>query len=196
MKRLRTGDVNDRDVKKLLSLHLDAIEKRHGRAVFKEIKDGAIYLFFRNARRIRRNLEMISELHTADNPIAIVRPQSARAGQSKAVSVHFSGNTPTAAFLCIGAKVCLDNKNYCPLRGLYNGACSIVDEIVFAKGESPNTTHQPAYVVVNFPAYTGPVWDDANPTVRIALSQRCSSFPFFLLPNPHPCSPSSVFPSR
>jgi hypothetical protein len=44
-----------------------------------------------------------------------------------------------------------------------------VREIVFAKGDNPNHGNLPKYVVVEFPAYSGPKWDSDNPKVSIRL---------------------------
>ena len=82
--------------------------------------------------------------------------------------------------------------------GLHNGACGIVREIVFQDGHSPNAGHQPSYVVVHFPLYVGPPWDEAFPKVLFKLHSRemlysfsfnlfahfaCRTFPFLLLPS-------------
>lgn len=174
MTRLRTGEVIDSDVQKLLSLHLEKIEEIHGKEMKEEIKRGAIFLFFRNARRIRHNLEMISKVHTSTNPVAIIRTQSVKtnAGGGKVNSKHFSGEPVPAAIICVEARVALEQYNFCPSWGLHNGACGTVEEIVFGKKKSPNTGHQPEYVVVNFPLYCGPVWDENNPTVSQNTPKR------------------------
>ena len=99
------------------------------------------------------------------NPVAIVRPKSNGKRAGKGYARHFAGKQKTtSAFLCIGARVALDAVNYNPAWGLYNGACGTVDEIVFRSNDSPNEGKMPLYVVVDFPSYTGPVWDRSNPT--------------------------------
>jgi hypothetical protein len=67
--------------------------------------------------------------------------------------------------LCVGARVAIDNHNFNPIWGLHNGACGIVEEIIFQQGKSPNSGDLPLYVVVNFPLYDGPVWDVKSPKV-------------------------------
>ena len=78
---------------------------------------------------------------------------------------HFSDNTPLSAMMCVGALVSLIGCNMHPKWGLHNGALGYVVNIVFRKGVSPNDGGHPAYVVVDFPCYVGPAWDDRNPKV-------------------------------
>ena len=85
---------------------------------------------------------------------------------------HFDNDAPSGALICVGAKVALDNKNFCPVWGLHNGACGTVKEIVFDKKKNPNNGDLPMYVVVDFPLYCGPAWDRDNPkSVPIPLSE-------------------------
>ena len=62
----------------------------------------------------------------------------------------------------IGAKVAKNRRNFCPILGLHSGVCGTVDEIVFKKGENPNNSDLPLYVVADFPLYCGPAWDAKN----------------------------------
>ena len=48
---LRTGEPNEKDVWKLMGLHLENIEKIHGRSKVDEIEDKTIFLFYRNIKR-------------------------------------------------------------------------------------------------------------------------------------------------
>ena len=170
LNRLRIGDIMTReDVKKLLSLHIDAIEKRHGRDVTQAIRKKAMFLFFTNEKRIRHNLKCLAETCGPNNPVAILRTQSGGPVGGKAVASHFDSKSkvPDTSIICVDAKVALENRNFCPIWGLHNGACGIVREIVYAKGCSPHTGDFPLYVVVEFPQYCGPPWDTSNPTVRL-----------------------------
>ena len=99
--------------------------------------------------------------------MAILRTQSAGPVGGKAVKSHFDykSKVPGTSIICVDAKVALENRNFCPIWGLHNGACGIVREIVFGKGCSPHTGDFPLYVVVEFPQYCGPPWDTSNPTV-------------------------------
>ena len=103
---------------------------------------------------------------TTEKPVAICRTLST-SDREKAVAWHFGkSDIPAASLLCRDARVCIEGKNFNPYWGLYNGACGTVSEIVFKPGENPNQGHLPEYVVVDFPGYSGPIWDEQKPTVR------------------------------
>lgn len=169
MMRLRDPETMTNDqVEKLLSLHLKRIEIEHGADTVAEIKKDAIYLFWTNAKRIRHNMEQLLKLSSATNPVAVLPCQSIGSLCDRGSASHFDSKLPASAFLCRGAKCALDNKNFHPSWGLHNGACGTVEEIVFAKGHSPNNGNHPLYVVVHFPLYSGPPWDKNRPKVRRA----------------------------
>ena len=166
LSRLRLGmDLTEDDIAKLLSLHLDVIKRVHSPAVVKDIESKAVYLFYTNEKRIRHNLEQLKKHSGPTTPVALLQMQSQNASGGKGISGHFgfTDKGPESSMICIGAKVALQNKNFCPMWGLHNGACGIVHEIVFEKGKSPNNGDLPAYVVVEFPLYCGPTWDMRNP---------------------------------
>jgi hypothetical protein len=168
MQKLRVAQqLKDTEVNRMLNLHLNKIKQKHGAKYVEEIKNKAIFLFYRNAPRTQKNLEMIVTKSSNDNPVAICKTESKGSHYGRAITSHFGKNSeiPKTALLCHGAKVSLENKNFCPQWGLHNGATGTVDEIVFAQGETPNEGHLPMYVVVNFPQYTGPTWDMDNPKV-------------------------------
>lgn len=168
--RLRIGEhVTLADVHKLQSLHLDKIKEKHGQSVVDDIKQRAIELFWTNDKRIRTNLQKLSQLNSEQNPTAIVKPRTSSVKFAKGVAKHFGEDIPGTAMLCVGAKVAIVGKNFKPNWGLHNGACGIVQEIIFGKNDSPNNGCLPKYVVVEFPLYTGPVWDEENPLVREKL---------------------------
>ena len=166
--RLRVGtDVIEEDVDKLMSLHLDKIRDVHGETVVKDIEERAMFLFYRNDRRMRHNMKQLAKRCSTENPVAVLKSRSAGRVNGKGVKSHFDGDIAPASLLCVGAKVALNNRNYRPSWGLHNGACGTVEEIVFNAGENPNHGALPKYVVVEFPLYCGPVWDKQNPKVSI-----------------------------
>jgi len=169
--RLRVADqLTEEQVAKLMSLHIDRIEEIHGKAAADDIKSKAIFLTHRNAERIRINHKQLLKHSSVNNPVAFCRAQGYSNTMGKSIRGHFDNDSPTCSLLCVGAKVALENKNFCPLWGLHNGACGTVEEIIFAKNHSPNKGNLPLYVVVDFPHYCGPIWDIDNPTV--STSQR------------------------
>ena len=152
------------DIEKLLSLHLTEIEHLHGPEVVREIEQKSIYLYYRNEPHIKRNMECPAHCCSESNPVAFCRVQSSGT-HGKSIAGHFREESPETAMLCIGAKVCLEGRNFSPTWGLHNGACGFVQEIVFQKGKNPNDKYLPDYVVVDFPQYCGPIWDIEHPTV-------------------------------
>lgn len=168
MNKLRVAEeLNDSEVARMLNLHLDEIELKHGEKEVQKIKKDAIYLFFKNAKKNEKNLEMLVKECSKENPVAICRTNSSGIRNGFAVKKHFLGSSdiPDAAMLCIGCKVAMSNKNWCPRWGLHNGAVGTVQDIVFANNKSPNQGDLPLYVVVEFPNYKGPTWDTNNPNV-------------------------------
>ena len=166
--RLRLGeDLSEEDIQKLLSLHLRVMEDIHSKSTVQDIESKAIYLFYTNEKRIRHNIQQLAKYSSSTNPVATIRMNSVHASGGKGIARHFnfSSKAPESSLLCRGAKVAIQNKNFCPLWGLHNGACGIVKELVFSSGKSPNNGDLPSYVVVDFPLYCGPSWDLSHPTV-------------------------------
>lgn len=176
MARLRkTEDVIEEDVRKLVSLRLDNIEKIHGKDYVTDIENRAVYMFFKNNKRIAHNLERVIRESSAQNPVAICKTISTGAN-GKGDRRHFHGKIQNSTQLCIGARVAIDKKNFHPIWGLHNGACGIVEEIIFKEGHNPNHGDLPVYVVVNFPLYCGPSWDRNSPKVNQKLQRNHSPF--------------------
>ena len=179
--RLGAMDLCQREVSKLLSLHLDKIQELHGSKTVAQIESKAVFLFYTNKKKDTKNMQMLHDTSTPDNPVAIVKPKSMGPRGGKGISSHFSDSKPMqCCFLCIGARVAIDAINYNPAWGLYNGACGTVTEIVFlSQGSNPNNGDMPDYVVVDFPSYTGPIWDQGNPTcvpipkATLQCSKKC-----------------------
>lgn len=165
LERLRIGEnVTDEDTKKLQSLHIDEIERKHGKAAVDAIRRKAIHLFFTNEKRTNHNLNALADLNSTENPTAILKPKSESAKHGKGNRAHFKNNLNTASLVCRGCNVCIYQRNFFPLWGLHNGACGIADEMIFKDNDNPNNGDLPDHVVVDFPLYTGPAWDRNNPT--------------------------------
>ena len=168
LSKLRKNETLEQwEIQKLLSLHLTVMKEKHGADVVDSIKKDAIYLYYRNQKKSSKNLECISQMCSPSNPVAIVPPHSTSPFSGRGNRGHYNTDTLEASLLCVGAKVAIELRNFCPLRGLHNGACGTVVEIVFAKGDNPNHGDLPQYVIVDFPNYCGPCWDkkEGNETV-------------------------------
>lgn len=164
--RVRMGtDLTESDVKHLMTLDLNEMRKKHSPEYIASIEHRAMYLFYSNAKRLEHNMRKLHEVSTPDNPVAFIKTKSLGIF-NKCIARHFSppGIQPTC-MANVGSRIALEGRNFNPKWGLHNGACGIVDEIVFAEGKSPNNGDHPEYIVVDFPLYVGPVWDSDRPTV-------------------------------
>ena len=157
-------DLTPAQVKKILSLHLSEVKRRHGEAAKAEIESKSIFLFYTNDKKDRHNIRRLAMASSNANPVAFVGLQTRSNTTGKSDRTHFVGDTPGISMLCTGAFVALEGHNFQPEWGLHNGACGTLVELVFKKGHNPNHGDQPAYAVVDFPLYCGPVWDQDNPT--------------------------------
>lgn len=167
LQKLRVAEeLSDDEVSRLLNLHITSMKAKHGPEEVEQIENKSIFLFYRNNKRIVKNLEMLMKRSSKENPVAICKTESKGLHNGKAIKSHFpKSELPSSSLLSIGCKVAIENRNFCPTWGLHNGAVGTVDEIVFEKGKSPNNGDLPSYVVVDFPHYIGPTWDSLNPTV-------------------------------
>jgi hypothetical protein len=179
MEAVREGtNITDEQFEKLSSLHLENIKRKHGPRTVKDIMDKAVYIFWTNDKRIQHNLTSLVRLNTPDNPTAVLKTKSVCSKHAKGVNSHFKNQEfPGTSMMCVGAKVAIQGRNFQPMWGLHNGACGIVQEIIFSAGHSPNNGDLPKYVVCDFPLYCGPVWDPDHPTVRMLFCHfvRCLS---------------------
>lgn len=169
-------ELTETEMTKLLNLHLTNIKAKHGKETVEKIKEKSIYLFYRNNKRIMKNLELLIENSNQENPVAVCKTISSGPYNGKAIKSHFKNSEiPTTTMIAIGTKVAIENRNFCPQWGLHNGAVGTVQEIIFESGENPNNGHLPKAVIVAFPQYQGPIWDKDNPThVPIPVSMyRC-----------------------
>jgi PIF1-like helicase len=165
--RLRIGTgVLEEDVTKLMSLHLDNVRMSLGDQVVEEIEDRAMFLFFKNQKRIEHNMKQLLRKSSKTNPVAVIKSRTNGRTNAKGIRSHFDADLPSASIFCEGSKVAINSRNFKPSWGLHNGACGTAIEIIFAKGGSPNNGDMPLYTVVDFPLYCGPIWDKDHPTVR------------------------------
>lgn len=169
--KIRTNaNLEECEIDRLLNLHIDKIQLRHRPQEAEHIRKDAVYLFYKNKPRVRKNLEKLTEIvDKHSNPAAVIRPNSISPTAGKGYASHFNGNAPEASIIARGARVALQGRNFNPVWGLHNGACGTVEKIVFSKGSLTNQGNLPEYVVVHFPLYCGPIWDLNNPKVSHRL---------------------------
>ena len=173
LNNLRHDRITDKDLAFLKQFHLD--NGQFTPEQVRQITSGATFAYTTNDEVKEKNLSMLARSCGASNPVAKVKCQYPKVkcqypksphSSGKGVVNHFKGTrAPTLSLLCVGAQVAICGRNFRPSWGLFNGAHGTVEEIVFAAGEDPNNGDLPEYVVVNFPAYAGPVWDSNSPKV-------------------------------
>ena len=115
-----------------------------------------------------RSLQNISN---NNNPVARIQHITyAKNNNTHPTIKHFQkGDVNNIPFLCEGAKVRIQGKNFRPVWGLFNGAIGKIIKIVFDEGKNPNHGDHPSFIVVSFPQYIGPVCDPKNKSVSILL---------------------------
>ena len=122
----------------------------------------------------KHNEEKLFYTHWENKPIAKIK---AITNTVKARQNHFDEirGIPKILQICVGARVEIRGKNLMPPWGLFNGSLGTVIDIVYKKQQSPNNGDLPAYVLVDFKAYCGPVFLQDHPTtVPIApISVKC-----------------------
>lgn len=166
---VRNGGMKEEDASFLMKRHIRNIPLHHKQW----LEHNAIYLFATKQLNTEHNMKKLNELSNKDNPVCLLQTQydktyvcqQSKATRTQGNKKHFDKDTtPTKCMLCIGAKVCINKKNFHPNWGLYNGALGTVIGIKFAPNENPQTGHLPIYVIVDFPHYKGPPWIKAHPT--------------------------------
>jgi PIF1-like helicase len=196
MQRVRLGTgITDADFEKIQSLHLSNIRENHGDEIVNRIEEDAVYVFWTNEKRVRHNFHRLSLMSSAHNPTAIIKPTGCNAKTGKSIASHFDSSI-TASLVCVGAKVCIQGKNFLPQWGLFNGVCGTVQEIVFAEGDNPNHGKHPKYVVVTFPQYVGPTWDLDNPKVTKTRLYPFSNISYLILSSVHHAGCSNAHDSN
>ena len=180
LEELRNGGVTQEHAEQLTKLHI-----RHfldNRPKLRQLEDEALYLFATNERRKDHNYRRLSELSGEENPICLLKTKyTNNMHYGKGIKEHFSNNDSisSSTIICVGAKVCIQSRNFMPKWGLYNGSLGTVVGIHFEQGTSPTTQDLPSFVVVDFPQYVGPSWlDDQRtyvpiPTISVPCEKKC-----------------------
>ncbi len=171
LERARNDDFNKEDVELLQKYHITnpdfTAEQR------KELQKDAMYVFSKKEPMKNHNITCLKQITNETNPLARIEVHSSSAiqGQTKGIASHFdsSTNIPKKTTICRNAMVSIVGRNFMPEWSLYNGVIGTVEDIIFATSENPNHGHLPQYVVVNFPTYTGPIWDKNNPKVSVMM---------------------------
>ena len=130
----------------------------------KELCKDALFLFANKKPKQLFNDQKLRELQSPTNPVARIKSETIN-NHGKIVSnnKHYDNETTANVLcICIGASVALSGCNICPEWGLFNASVGKVVDIVFHEGQNPNDNQLPAYVLVEFGLYQGPVFDPDN----------------------------------
>ena len=160
----------DSDVDKLMSLQLENMRMKHGEDTVESIRKEAMFLFYRNEPRKRHNTDVIMDIASKDNPVALIKCKCSNKSTGKGDRRHYDKDPPHC-MLCVDARVAIHSRNFWAEKGLHNNAIGTVKEIMFDHGHSPNHGDLPRHVVVEFPLCCGPPWDTSNPKVsKVSIS--------------------------
>ena len=67
------AELTEKQVQRLLNLHVSQLEKRHGKQARADVEAKAVYLFYTNEKRIRHNLKRLAASSSKERPIAIIK---------------------------------------------------------------------------------------------------------------------------
>lgn len=135
------------ETKNILQEELDVIKKK------------SIFIFATKKDAYQHNMNQLSQLVNPTNPLCIIKTK--KIGQTQ----KYDDLPPPIVGICRGARVAIRGKNFNPEWGLFNGSVGIVVSIQFDNNKNPNNDDLPDYVVVDFPNYIGPVWNEQFKTV-------------------------------
>ena len=174
------GGVSEEDAIHLERLHLTnpSISKERR----EEIEKDAIWIFYQNEKVADHNEKKLLSLVSEDNPLVqcIGFLQGSRG--KKPVRRHFS-QSQLKNMNCEVCRQCRTGLifNIWAEKAMYNGATGTIIEIRYNEGESPLKGDLPAYIIVEFDTYTGPVWDEKFPKrvpiapIRTTCEHGCCS---------------------
>ena len=177
LRRTRDDTLDASDVQFMRSLHLSS--GAWDPLILRQIKQKSLWVYANVEPAAQHNIRELQRTSQATRqPVAWLKPKFDSSNTyRKAIKSHFEeGATPNATRLCVNAKVCLRGRNFHPNWGLFNGAIGTVSEIRYKpranQNPNPNDGHLPDFVVVHFPHYCGPTWDEYHPKV-------CHSYSFY-----------------
>ena len=164
--KIRIGDgISYREAKSLLDLNLSNPSITPERR--KQIHDEAIWIFTTNSEVEEYNKNKLASLINTTNPLMnfpYYLSGSQNSVKKQGMHNHFDAKDRKSRCvpICRGARMSISS-NIWQEKGLYNGATGTVIDIRMEKGTKPSTD-LPLYIILDMDEYTGPVWDERNPT--------------------------------
>ena len=110
------------------------------------------------------NDKKLFETHNKCNPVARITSKTIIGKNRKSNHFDDKRGLQNVLYITRNAKVEIKGKNICPEWGLFNGSIGTVKDIVFHQNETPQS-NLPAYVLVDFPLYCGPIMSNDYPTL-------------------------------
>jgi hypothetical protein len=136
-----------------------SLRQKHGQQLLDRLHDNAFYVFPTHEQEMQHNKEKIRKLNDM-HPVTRINAINHGVHAKQCPNDKASGLQPVI-FLCKEAKVML-TVNLCVPFGLFNGAIGYVVDILYFNGKATSDI-QPDLITVEFPAYTGPPFIQANP---------------------------------
>ena len=124
----------------------------------------------------------LEETANIQNPVAILKAHSCSyiPGYSKGIKSHFTEDSTEISnytAICRNCMVSIEGQNLIPKWGLFNGSVKTIVKILFEEDKNLNHGDLPTSVIVDFPYYTGPIWDKNHPKVTTEMNTHviCTS---------------------
>ena len=145
-------------------IRLQRLETKHfHQKDLDDIEKKSIFIFATKKDAYQHNMNQLSQLVNGTNPLCIIKTK--KIGQTQ----KYEDLPPPTIGICRGARVAIRGKNFKPEWGLFNGSVGTVISIHFSNNKNPNNDDLPDYVVVDFPNYIGPVWNEQFKTVSYLI---------------------------
>ncbi len=127
-----------------------------------ELHDKAIWIYTTNEEVREHNYRKLAQKCRGDNPLVSIPYHFVR---KKEKANHFS-SSKKSGFSVVMSRDCRVSitDNIWQEVGLYNGAMGTVVDIRYSKDKHPLRGDLPEYIVVSMDTYSGPIWDENNPT--------------------------------
>ena len=166
---LRNYEVDNQDVDFLQQFQWNSLESKFSKTTMEKMKDDALFVFPTLEEEWDHNSKQILKTNLI-HPIAKIKCENHGIHASSAPAQKCHGLQKTL-FLCEDAKVVL-TINVNNRFHLFNGSVGKVVDIVYGPGRSPKDGF-PAYILVDFPKFTGPAIILEHPTyVAVPVVQR------------------------
>lgn len=172
--RIREGRITKADWEEI-NRHAKCNMSRESKAgKFEDNPDKHVYITAEKKKARIKNCEALLEVISNGTPVAVVHATGTGPCHKSSGTNGDMAQLLTKVYLAVGERAIV-TKNIAVDWNLTNGSVGTIIDIVYKPGVEPPA--QPLYVVVDFPRYTGPIWDQQHPTrVPVAPNEgMCST---------------------